>query len=78
MGSAHTVLAVCWSRVFNNTEKNLHAFQKSTWGGYIDYELIQNNTRVLLWESSITVMQGQLLLQQDQLNLLNNKVNRFT
>jgi PhzF family phenazine biosynthesis protein len=72
-GSAHTVLAVYWSRVFNNTKKVLHGYQTSIRGGYIDCELAQNNTRVLLRGSAITVIQGQLNLQQEQLNLLNIK-----
>jgi PhzF family phenazine biosynthesis protein len=74
-GSTHTVLSVYWSRVFKNKKTILHGYQKSTRGGYVDCELDQNNERVFLRGSAITVMQGQLFLQQTQLNQLKNIKN---
>jgi PhzF family phenazine biosynthesis protein len=66
-GSAHTVLAVYWSRLLNNKKSIFHAYQKSIRGGYIDCELDHNNKRILLRGSAVTVIQGQFLLQQTQL-----------
>lgn len=71
-GSAHTVLAVYWSQISNNEKTTFHAYQKSSRGGYVDCEIDQTNQRVLLRGSALTVIQGQLLFQQEQLNLLKN------
>ncbi|CAF1591497.1 unnamed protein product [Rotaria magnacalcarata] len=73
-GSAHTVLAVYWSRILNN-KSVLHAYQKSSRGGYVDCELDEINQRVLLRGSAIIVLHGQLFLQQDQLDFL-KKINK--
>jgi PhzF family phenazine biosynthesis protein len=62
-GSAHTVLAVYWSRIFNKLIVNGH--QKSARGGDIECELDEKNQRVLLRGYAITVMQGQFRIQRD-------------
>jgi PhzF family phenazine biosynthesis protein len=64
-GSAHTVLAVYWSRIFNKLIVNGH--QKSARGGDIECELDEKNQRVLLRGYAITVMQGQFRIQRDYL-----------
>jgi PhzF family phenazine biosynthesis protein len=72
-GSTHTVLAVYWSRLLNNEKLIFHAYQQSLRGGYVDCEIDEHNQRVLLRGSALTVIQGQFLLQKEQLNLLKIK-----
>ena len=64
-GSAHTVLAVYWSRLLHRT--TLVGHQKSVRGGYVECELDEKNQRVYLRGSAITVLQGQLQVQRDVL-----------
>lgn len=64
-GSAHTVLAVYWSRILNKSI--LHGYQKSARGGDVECELDEKNQRVLLRGYAITVMQGQFQIQRDNL-----------
>lgn len=70
-GSAHTVLAVYWSRILDN-KLILHAYQKSSRGGYVDCEIDEKNERVLLRGSAVTVMYSELFLPS---NLLDNSPN---
>ena len=64
-GSAHTVLAVYWSRLLKKSI--LYGYQKSARGGYVECELDEKNQRVLLRGYAIIVMQGQLQVQRDNL-----------
>jgi predicted PhzF superfamily epimerase YddE/YHI9 len=64
-GSAHTVLAVYWSRILNKLI--LNGYQKSARGGEVECELDEKNQRVLLRGYAITVMQGQFQIQKDNL-----------
>lgn len=64
-GSAHTVLAVYWSRIFNRNK--LVGHQKSERGGYVECELDDKNQRVFLRGSAITVMQAQIQVTRDTL-----------
>jgi PhzF family phenazine biosynthesis protein len=64
-GSAHTVLAVYWSRILNKSI--LYGYQKSARGGEVECELDEKNQRVLLRGYAITVMQGQFKIQRDNL-----------
>jgi PhzF family phenazine biosynthesis protein len=64
-GSAHTVLAVYWSRILKKSI--LHGYQKSARGGDVECELDDKNQRVLLRGYAITVMQGQLRIQRDNI-----------
>jgi PhzF family phenazine biosynthesis protein len=64
-GSAHTVLAVYWSKLLNKSI--LHGYQKSPRGGYVECELDEQNQRVLLRGYAITVMQGHFQIQRDDL-----------
>ncbi|CAF1361822.1 unnamed protein product [Adineta steineri] len=68
-GSAHTVLAVYWSRILNKSI--LNGYQKSARGGHVECELDAKNQRVLLRGHAVTVMQGQLQIARD--SLLKNK-----
>ncbi|UJR31102.1 hypothetical protein I4U23_018610 [Adineta vaga] len=62
-GSAHTVLAIYWSRLLNKTI--LYGYQKSDRGGYVECELDKQNQRVLLRGYAVTVLQGQLKISYD-------------
>jgi PhzF family phenazine biosynthesis protein len=64
-GSAHTVLAVYWSRILKKSI--LHGYQKSARGGDVECEIDNKNQRVLLRGYAITVMQGQFQIQQENL-----------
>jgi len=64
-GSAHTVLAVYWSRILNKSI--LYGYQKSARGGDVECELDEKNQRVLLRGYAITVMHGQFQIQRDNL-----------
>lgn len=64
-GSAHTVLAVYWSKILNKSI--LFGYQKSPRGGDVECELDEKNQRVLLRGYAVTVMQGQFQIQQDKL-----------
>jgi PhzF family phenazine biosynthesis protein len=64
-GSAHTVLAVYWSRILNKSI--LSGYQKSARGGDVECELDEKNQRVLLRGYAITVMRGQFQIQPDNL-----------
>lgn len=64
-GSAHTVLAVYWSRLLH--KPILVGHQKSARGGYVECELDEKHQRVLLRGSAITVLQGQLQVQREEL-----------
>ncbi|CAF3812444.1 unnamed protein product [Adineta steineri] len=63
-GSAHTVLAVYWSRILNKSI--LNGYQKSARGGHVECELDIKNQRVLLRGHAVTVMQGQLQIARDR------------
>jgi len=63
-GSAHTVLAVFWSRLLNN-KLILRAFQKSERGGELEVELAENGQRVLLRGRAITILEGQLFISKE-------------
>ena len=62
-GSAHTVLAVYWSRILKKSI--LHGYQQSARGGDVECELDTENQRVLLRGYAITVMQGQFQMSRD-------------
>ena len=64
-GSAHTVLAVYWSRLLNKSI--LYAYQKSARGGDVECELDEKNQRVFLRGYATTVMRGQLQISRDNL-----------
>ena len=64
-GSAHTVLAVYWSRLLH--KPILVGHQKSARGGYVECELDEKHQRVFLRGSAITVLQGQLQVQREEL-----------
>ena len=64
-GSAHTVLAVYWSRILNKII--LHGHQKSARGGDVECELDVKNQRVFLRGYAVTVMKGQFQIQRDNL-----------
>ncbi|CAF1554473.1 unnamed protein product [Rotaria magnacalcarata] len=65
-GSAHTVLAVYWSRLLNKTL--LFGYQKSARGGDVECEFDEKNQRVFLRGYAVTVMQGHFQIQQDTLH----------
>jgi len=67
-GSAHTVLAVYWSRILNKSI--LYGYQQSARGGDVECELDEQHQRVLLRGYAVTVMQGQFQISRD--NLLRN------
>jgi predicted PhzF superfamily epimerase YddE/YHI9 len=56
-GSAHTVLAVYWSKLLGKT--TMEAYQASSRGGQLTVELTENN-RVLLGGFAVTVVKGTL------------------
>jgi PhzF family phenazine biosynthesis protein len=62
-GSAHTVLAVYWSRLLNKNQ--LVGYQKSARGGYVECELDEKHQRVFLRGSAITVMVAHLQVHRD-------------
>lgn len=64
-GSAHTVLAVYWSRLLN--KKLLYGYQKSARGGDVECELDENNQRVLLRGYAVTVLQGHFQIDRDKI-----------
>jgi PhzF family phenazine biosynthesis protein len=66
-GSAHTVLAVYWSRILNKSI--LHGYQKSVRGGDVECQIDEKNQRVLLRGYAVTVMQGQFQIQRDNIYL---------
>lgn len=62
-GSAHTVLAIYWSRILKKTI--LHGYQQSARGGDVQCELDEQNQRVLLRGHAITVLKGELQISKD-------------
>jgi len=64
-GSAHTVLAVYWSKIFKKTI--LYGYQQSARGGDVECELDEQNQRVLLRGYAVTVLKGQFQIQREQI-----------
>ena len=62
-GSAHTVLAIYWSRILKKTI--LRGYQQSARGGDVQCELDEQNQRVLLRGHAVTVLKGELQILKD-------------
>ena len=63
-GSAHTVLAVYWSRILKKTI--LHGYQQSARGGDVECELDEANQRALLRGYAVTVLKGALPISKEE------------
>lgn len=64
-GSAHTVLAVYWSRILKKTI--LHGYQQSARGGDVECELDEKNQRVFLRGYAVTVLKGTLQISKEEI-----------